>query len=78
RPDRPRGERRRDGEDGQSRPPRQGKPGGKPGGSPRGDRNENRGKGGKPERSFEARPPRDKPMDPDSPFAVLAALKNKT
>ena len=78
RPDRPRGERRRDGEDGQSRPPRQGKPGGKPGGSPRGDRNENRGNGGKPERSFEARPPRDKPMDPDSPFAVLAALKNKT
>lgn len=74
RSDRPRGERRRDGEDG-PRPPRQGKPGGKP----RGDRNENRGKGGKPERSFEARPPRhDKPMDPDSPFAVLAALKNKT
>ena len=79
RSDRPRGERRRDGEDGQSRPPRQGKPGGKPGGKPRGDRSENRGKGGKPERSFEARPPRhDKPMDPDSPFAVLAALKKKT
>jgi len=30
----------------------------------------------KPQRSFEARPPRvEKPIDPDNPFAVLAALK---
>jgi ATP-dependent RNA helicase SUPV3L1/SUV3 len=30
----------------------------------------------KPQRSFEARPPRaEKPVDPDNPFAVLAALK---
>ena len=42
------------------------------------------GKGGKPERreggkSFEARPPRaEKPIDPDNPFAVLAALKTKS
>jgi ATP-dependent RNA helicase SUPV3L1/SUV3 len=40
--------------------------------------------GGKPERreggkSFEARPPRaEKPIDPDNPFAVLAALKTKS
>ncbi|PZO65497.1 MAG: disulfide oxidoreductase [Paracoccus denitrificans] len=47
--------------------------GGKGGGKP--------GKGGKPDqkRSFEAHPPkRDKPIDPDNPFAVLAALKNKS
>ena len=30
-------------------------------------------------KSFEARPPRpEKKMDPDSPFAILASLKNKT
>lgn len=41
-------------------------------------------KGGKPDhgkggpRNFEARPPRaEKPLDPDSPFAILAALKGK-
>ncbi len=38
-----------------------------------------KGKGSKPDdksRSFEARPPRkDKPIDPDNPFAALAALK---
>lgn len=50
-----------------------GKPGGKFG-----------GKGGKPSRedrprAFEAHPPKkDKPIDPDSPFAVLAALKGKS
>jgi ATP-dependent RNA helicase SUPV3L1/SUV3 len=49
----------------------------------------NKGKGGKPERrdgnkpggakAFEARPPRpEKPIDPDNPFAVLAALKTKS
>ncbi|MGV8984964.1 MAG: helicase-related protein [Cypionkella sp.] len=33
---------------------------------------------GKSQRSFEARPPRaEKPIDPDNPFAVLAALKLK-
>ncbi len=36
----------------------------------------NRNEGAK---SFSARPPRaEKPMDPDSPFAILAALKNKS
>ncbi len=55
---------------------------GKFGGKPKG-----KGKfGGKPRhddadkgaRQFEARPPRkEKPMDPDSPFAVLAALRDK-
>jgi ATP-dependent RNA helicase SUPV3L1/SUV3 len=49
----------------------------------------NKGKGGKPDRrdggkpggakAFEARPPRvEKPIDPDNPFAVLAALKTKS
>ena len=53
-------------------------------GGERGDRPERSGKpprGGKPEggRSYEARPPRaEKPIDPDSPFAVLAALKNRS
>jgi ATP-dependent RNA helicase SUPV3L1/SUV3 len=30
-----------------------------------------------PERKYEARPPREKPADPLSPFAILAALKDK-
>ena len=49
----------------------------------------NKGKGGKPDhrdgakpggsKAFEARPPRaEKPIDPDNPFAVLAALKTKS
>ncbi|TMV95013.1 hypothetical protein FGG78_02490 [Thioclava sp. BHET1] len=49
------------------------------GGRPQGKKGK---KGGKPEgggtRNFEARPPRkEKPIDPDNPFAVLAALKDK-
>ncbi|RDW13674.1 hypothetical protein DIE28_06690 [Paracoccus thiocyanatus] len=52
----------------------------------RGERGE-RGPKGKPKgkprhdgpKTFEARPPRaEKKADPDSPFAILAALKNKT
>ena len=36
-------------------------------------------KGGKPEQRFEARPPKkEKPIDPDNPFAILAALKGKS
>ncbi|MFD1883079.1 helicase-related protein [Paracoccus pacificus] len=58
------------GGDGKSGGKADGKPGAKSG-----------GKGGKPEakRSFEARPPRpdNRKVDPDSPFAVLAALKDK-
>ncbi|THH36263.1 disulfide oxidoreductase [Aliishimia ponticola] len=53
---------------GGKKPPR--KAGGKPGGRDGGK--------GKPQggRSFEARPPKkDKPIDPDNPFAALAALK---
>ncbi|WBU55556.1 helicase-related protein [Paracoccus sediminicola] len=59
-------------------------------GKPRGDRPKGGGKpkGGKPGRgkndrgdkpkNFSARPPRsEKPVDPDNPFAVLAALKEK-
>jgi ATP-dependent RNA helicase SUPV3L1/SUV3 len=62
--ERPQGERRDRGQ------------GGKPGGKPQ-------GKHGKPDRTekprqFEARAPRpEKPIDPDNPFAVLAALKTK-
>lgn len=45
-------------------------------GGPRPDRND-RGKGPQPAR-FEAKPPRkEKPLDPDSPFAKLAALKEQ-
>ncbi|TCV70114.1 ATP-dependent RNA helicase SUPV3L1/SUV3 [Neorhizobium sp. R1-B] len=48
----------------------------RPEGGPRQDRNE-RGKGSQPTR-FEAKPPRkEKPIDPDSPFAKLAALKEQ-
>jgi ATP-dependent RNA helicase SUPV3L1/SUV3 len=48
----------------------------RPEGSPRPERNE-RGKGPQPAR-FEAKPPRkEKPIDPDSPFAKLAALKEQ-
>ena len=70
---------------GEGKPPRHGKGGDRhERGGERGDRPERSGKpprGGKPEggRSYEARPPRaEKPIDPDSPFAVLAALKNRS
>lgn len=70
---------------GEGKPPRHGKSGDRhERGGERGDRPERSGKpprGGKPEggRSYEARPPRaEKPIDPDSPFAVLAALKNRS
>ncbi|WP_143542886.1 hypothetical protein, partial [Cereibacter azotoformans] len=60
---------------------------------PRGDRPERqghprpKGKGGKPDRkggernqpkSFESRPARSDKIDPDNPFAVLAALRDRT
>jgi len=74
--DRPQGERRdRDdqrrgeGKGGEGRGPKGGKH----------DRRDDR-KDGKPQgaKTFEARPPRaEKPIDPDNPFAILAALKNK-
>ncbi|AGT08437.1 helicase-related protein [Paracoccus aminophilus] len=55
-----------DGEDGRNK-----------GGKPRHPKGGNKGHEGA--KSFSARPPRaEKPMDPDSPFAVLAALKNKS
>ncbi|MCP8896915.1 helicase [Shinella daejeonensis] len=52
---------------------------GKPHGKGRPDRGERQDRGGKPQQAkFEARPPRkDKPIDPDSPFAKLAALKEQ-
>jgi ATP-dependent RNA helicase SUPV3L1/SUV3 len=46
----------------------------------RGERNDRNDRGGKPQQQakFEARPPRkEKPLDPDSPFAKLAALKEQ-
>ncbi len=68
-----RGGNRNRGAQGRPQGDRKGKPKGKrPGGGPK-------GKGGKPQgaRNFEARPPKkDKPIDPDSPFAALAALKD--
>ncbi len=58
--------------------------GGKPGGKPHRDRDENRhGGGGKPHNDrnnkvMSAAPPRkEKPIDPDSPFAKLAILKDQ-
>ncbi|MFT4150519.1 MAG: helicase-related protein [Paracoccaceae bacterium] len=62
---------------------------GKPGGKPQGERGDRHGgkhgkphgkdrEGGNKAKSFEARPPRaEKPIDPDNPFAALAALKGK-
>lgn len=52
---------------------------GKPQGGNRPDRGERNERGGKPQQAkFEARPPRkEKPIDPDSPFAKLAALKEQ-
>ncbi|WP_316014263.1 helicase-related protein [Roseobacter sp. HKCCA0434] len=60
--------------DGQNRGKRGGKPNGKGGGKP--GRAERKG-GGKPQ-THSARPPRkEKPVDPDNPFAALMALKDK-
>ncbi|MCR6501609.1 helicase [Shinella sp. CPCC 101442] len=73
-----RGERRDGGRGGR---PDQGKGGrdGKPQGGNRPDRGERNERSGKPQQAkFEARPPRkEKPIDPDSPFAKLAALKEQ-
>ncbi|RFZ86398.1 helicase [Shinella sp. WSJ-2] len=77
-----RGERRDGGRGGR---PDQGKGGrdGKPQGGNRLDRGDHRGdrndRSAKPQQAkFEARPPRkEKPLDPDSPFAKLAALKEQ-
>ncbi|WLR92302.1 helicase-related protein [Shinella zoogloeoides] len=73
-----RGERREGGRPNQG--PHQGKGrDGKPQGGNRPDRGERNERGGKPQQAkFEARPPRkEKPIDPDSPFAKLAALKEQ-
>jgi len=73
--DRPQGERRdRD----RYKPQPGSKPQGKGDRSDRNDRGPKDGNRDTKPKSFEARPPRpEKPMDPDSPFAVLAALRNK-
>jgi ATP-dependent RNA helicase SUPV3L1/SUV3 len=74
---RPEGERRRDG------PPREGYKGNKPkgkGGKPGGDRPDrgaDRPRDNQP-KTYEARPPREQKIDPDNPFAVLAALKTRS
>ncbi|MCJ8519901.1 ATP-dependent RNA helicase SUPV3L1/SUV3 [Pseudorhizobium tarimense] len=79
----PRGEGRGEGERG----PRQGgrpnrenrRQDGKPERSGRGDRSERQDRGKPPQSArFESKPPRkEKPVDPDSPFAKLAALKEQ-
>ena len=86
------GEGRREGRDDNRKPGGGGKPDrnrGRDGGKPQGgqrhekgdrqDRPDRNDRGGKPQAAkFEARPPRkEKPMDPDSPFAKLAALKEQ-
>ena len=66
---------------GEGRPPRSdgGKGDGNKGGRPQGKGGKPQGKGGAPRpQKFEARPPKpEKKIDPDSPFAALAALKGK-
>ncbi|WP_308917002.1 helicase-related protein [Jannaschia sp. LMIT008] len=55
-----------------------GRPGGKQGGKPRGPRPDRDAKGGGKPKIYQSRPDkRDKPIDPDNPFAALAALKDK-
>ena len=86
------GEGRREGRDDSRKPGGGGKPDrnrGRDGGKPQGgqrhekgdrqDRPDRNDRGGKPQAAkFEARPPRkEKPIDPDSPFAKLAALKEQ-
>ena len=49
------------------------------GGKPRGARKDSDGaKGDAPRRTYESRPPRSDKIDPDNPFAVLAALRDRT
>ena len=56
-----------------------GGPKGKPKGKPRHDGPRGDGPRKDGPKQFEARPPRaEKKIDPDSPFAILASLKNKT
>jgi ATP-dependent RNA helicase SUPV3L1/SUV3 len=68
---------RRDG--GRGRPDQNKGRDGKPQGGNRPDRGERNDRAAKPQQAkFEARPPRkEKPIDPDSPFAKLAALKEQ-
>ncbi|SFJ53036.1 helicase-related protein [Jannaschia pohangensis] len=65
----PRGGPRREGNR-DDRPQRKGKPKGKPGGKGKGD-------GNRGPQVFEAKPKREARIDPDNPFAALAALKDK-
>ena len=70
------GDRKREG----GRPDRNNNRNDRPGGGERKDRPERNDRGGKPQgqQRFEAKPPRkEKPLDPDSPFAKLAALKEQ-
>ncbi|AOF91791.1 helicase-related protein [Sinorhizobium sp. RAC02] len=75
-----RGERQGDRRDGgRGRPDQNKGRDGKPQGGNRPDRGERNDRAAKPQQAkFEARPPRkEKPIDPDSPFAKLAALKEQ-
>ncbi|MBC7737721.1 MAG: helicase, partial [Candidatus Saccharibacteria bacterium] len=84
RPPRPEGNRR--GQDGRrdnasNGKPREGRPyeGSKPKYEGKSDRNDRGPRKDDAKKTYEARPPRvEKPIDPDNPFAVLAALKLKT
>jgi ATP-dependent RNA helicase SUPV3L1/SUV3 len=81
--DRPQGERRQDGAPKDRNEGFKGKPkgkGGKPHDRPNDrphDRQGDRPRDTQP-KTFEARPPRDSKIDPDNPFAVLAALKTRS
>ncbi|MEM9797408.1 MAG: helicase-related protein [Pseudomonadota bacterium] len=46
-------------------------------GKPKGSKGKPQGKGGRGPRNFEAKPRKEKAIDPDNPFAALAALKEK-
>ncbi len=60
------------------RPPHQGNRGERGDRQDRGDRNDRNNRGASQPLRFEAKPPRkEKPIDPDSPFAKLAALKEQ-
>ncbi|GAA0288230.1 helicase-related protein [Rhodovulum strictum] len=67
---------------GGERPQGKGKPGGRSDGKPRGGKPKGKPGGPRPDRpqNFEARPPRkEKPIDPDNPFAAaLMGLRDKT
>lgn len=63
-------------QDGAPRKRRPQKDGSKPAGGDRGKGRKDGKKGGKPPMSASPKPRHEKPMDPDSPFAILQKLKS--